>query len=159
MGPWIGFRTCGLPIPHGKAGGGEDRQGQSRVNPWPLVSFAAISERSGDSPMDLHRESSPPVKIFQHLPLISCVVQQSGPIVGGTAVFVLGSNFTPKHKIVFGETVATTIWCSREKLVCVAPPALKPGVVVLSIEGSPTGDGHGREPYHFEYKGFVMDDL
>ena len=77
-------------------------------------------------------------------PQIHRLIPASGPTHGGIEVTILGANFLPSHRCVFGDTVAasTQMW-SENTLVCVLPPAATPGPVVVGFEGVPLGMGAG----------------
>jgi hypothetical protein len=77
-------------------------------------------------------------------PQIHRLIPASGPMRGGIEVTVLGANFMPSHRVLFGDSVAasTQMW-SENTLVCVLPPSATPGPVVVGFEGVPLG-GPGR---------------
>jgi uncharacterized protein len=77
-------------------------------------------------------------------PQIHRLIPASGPTHGGIEVTVLGANFLPTHRCVFGDTVATStqMW-SENTLVCLLPPSACPGPVVVSFEGIPLAVGGG----------------
>lgn len=80
-------------------------------------------------------------------------------MLGGIKITVLGRNFTPQHRCVFGETVsAWTNFHSDSALTCSVPPGAKPGKVLVTFEGFPVvaggggaGTGDGQEFQWFEY--------
>ncbi|KAF8315831.1 hypothetical protein DL93DRAFT_2078545 [Clavulina sp. PMI_390] len=80
-------------------------------------------------------------------PQIHRLIPSSGPTHGGIEVTVLGSNFMPTLRCVFGDTVAasTQMW-SETTLVCLLPPSATPGPVVVSFEGMPLAVGGGAGP-------------
>ena len=77
-------------------------------------------------------------------PQIHRLIPSSGPTHGGVEVTVLGANFLPTHRCVFGDAVATStqMW-SENTLVCLLPPSAAPGPVVVSFEGIPLNVGGG----------------
>ncbi len=77
-------------------------------------------------------------------PQIHRLIPSSGPTHGGIEVTVLGANFLPTHRCVFGDAVATStqMW-SENTLVCLLPPSAAPGPVVVSFEGIPLNVGGG----------------
>lgn len=93
-------------------------------------------------------------------PQIHRLIPASGPTHGGIEVTVLGANFLPAHRCVFGDTVAasTQMW-SESTLVCLLPPSATPGPVVVSFEGIPLGviggvsgtgaDGRGLQLFNY----------
>lgn len=77
-------------------------------------------------------------------PQIHRLIPASGPTHGGIEVTILGANFLPTHRCVFGDTVATStqMW-AENTLVCLLPPSACPGPVVVSFEGIPLAVGGG----------------
>lgn len=86
----------------------------------------------------INQPSSEPTPPPPPPPQIHRLIPASGPTHGGIEVTVLGANFMPSHRCVFGDTVAasTQMW-SENTLVCVLPPAATPGPVVVGFEGIP----------------------
>lgn len=76
-------------------------------------------------------------------PHIHRLIPASGPTHGGIEVTVLGINFLPTHRCVFGDTPASTNMWSDTTLVCVLPPSATPGPVVVGFEGLPLDVGGG----------------
>jgi large repetitive protein len=56
-------------------------------------------------------------------PAVDSLSQGSGPAAGGTALTILGSNFTPTSTVLFGTTPATAVtYLSPEELTVTSPP-------------------------------------
>jgi len=78
-------------------------------------------------------------------PQIISITPNSGPLNGGTEVIILGTNFWPSHKCVFGDTIAKTMWWNDGTLRCIVPSSTIPGPVLVTIEGHPLTVGGGKD--------------
>ena len=76
-------------------------------------------------------------------PTISSIVPNSGPVAGGTAVVITGTDFTGATTFTFGGTVATCTVDSATQITCTTPPhAAGPvDVVVTTPSGTATSTG------------------
>jgi len=90
-----------------------------------------------------------PQSLQLQLPTIHRLIPNNGPIHGGIEVTVLGANFHPSIQLncVFGDVVASSTqrW-SDNTLVCILPPRVTPGVVVVWFEGFPKADDSMASP-------------
>lgn len=96
-------------------------------------------------------------------PQVQVVIPSSGPLDGGIEATVLGANFDHSHKCVFGDNVAdTTLWNSGA-LTCIVPRGVRPGPVLVTIEGHPLVVGGGRGATHapvwFHYQDSRENDM
>lgn len=73
----------------------------------------------------------------QNMPLLERLVPAQGPTYGGVEVTVLGSGFSRDLTCLFGEHAASTVYWNPNTLVCVLPPAVTPGPVVVSFKEHP----------------------
>jgi len=108
----------------------------------PLFSALTFQPAPPDGP-----PTAPPPQIHRLIPA-------SGPTHGGIEVTVLGINFLPTHRCVFGDTAASTQMWSDSTLVCVLPPSATPGPVVVSFEGVALAvggapDGRGLQLFNY----------
>ncbi|ORZ13726.1 hypothetical protein BCR42DRAFT_453057 [Absidia repens] len=72
------------------------------------------------------------------LPRLHRLIPSEGPIYGGSEVTVLGSNFYEGLTCLFGENPAIPTHCwSANTLLCILPPALSAGPVVVSFKEHP----------------------
>lgn len=105
--------------------------------------------------------------VAESVPSIFHLAPSSGSILGGTEVIVLGENFDPSRRVVFGETVAVTQWWSAGALRCIAPPSAIAGRVAVSIEGFAArigggpgvGGADGQQLQWFKYEDSRTSDL
>ena len=68
------------------------------------------------------------------------LVPAEGPRVGGTEVTCVGDGFRRGHEVMFGDVAAiTTTYVNDRLVVCLAPPAVQAGVVVVRFR-------HERQP-------------
>lgn len=76
---------------------------------------------------------SPPV--MDQAPIITKVIPAEGPTSGGIEITVLGENFVNGLQCVFGDTPSTLtrVW-AKSTLVCLLPPTIRPGPVVVSLQ-------------------------
>ncbi|ORY92060.1 hypothetical protein BCR43DRAFT_497727 [Syncephalastrum racemosum] len=81
--------------------------------------------------------SSAPEQQPQPQPRVSRLVPAQGPTYGGVEITILGSNFYRGLTCLFGDRPATTLCWSPSTLVCVLPPALQAGPVVVSFKEHP----------------------
>lgn len=73
-----------------------------------------------------------------NLPRLHRLIPSEGPIYGGSEVTVLGSNFYEGLTCLFGENPATPTHCwSTNTLLCILPPAVTAGPVVVSFKEHP----------------------
>ncbi len=71
-------------------------------------------------------------------PVLSSVAPSSGPVAGGTAVTLTGTNFAAGATVTFGGAIATSVTvASASSITCVAPAgAMGPAsVVVTNVDG------------------------
>lgn len=92
-------------------------------------------------------------------PRILGVFENHGPLPGRNVVTIVGENFAPHHRCMFGPNVAWTNFRACDTLLCSVPPALAPGKVILTIEGFPIIVGGGvdgasdeQDLQRYEYK-------
>ncbi|KAI9361039.1 hypothetical protein BD770DRAFT_32572 [Pilaira anomala] len=80
--------------------------------------------------------SSPPTSIER--PLLQRLIPNEGPTFGGIEVTVLGSGFRSGLTCMFGDVAASsTHYWSPNTLVCILPPAVEAGTVVVSFKEHP----------------------
>lgn len=73
-----------------------------------------------------------------NLPRLHRLIPSEGPIYGGSEVTVLGSNFYEGLTCLFGENPAIPTHCwSTNTLLCILPPAVTAGPVVVSFKEHP----------------------
>ncbi|KAF7722324.1 SPT3 Dosage dependent suppressor of Ty-induced promoter mutations-like protein [Apophysomyces ossiformis] len=71
-------------------------------------------------------------------PQLQRLIPSEGPTYGGIEVTILGCGFRPGLTCLFGEVAAaTTHYWSPNTLVCILPPAVDPGAVVVSFKEFP----------------------
>ncbi|CAG8583034.1 2206_t:CDS:2 [Ambispora leptoticha] len=89
--------------------------------------------------------ANPPVSMFPDstingysVPRISRLIPPNGPTRGGIEVTILGTNFFDGLTCMFGESPAipTQYW-GDSTLVCILPPAINPGPVIMSFKEFP----------------------
>ncbi|KAI8096829.1 uncharacterized protein BX664DRAFT_291996 [Halteromyces radiatus] len=72
------------------------------------------------------------------VPRLHRLIPSEGPIYGGSEVTVLGSNFYEGLTCLFGENPAIPTHCwSANTLLCILPPAVSAGPVVVSFKEHP----------------------
>jgi hypothetical protein len=89
-------------------------------------------------------------------PTISTALPSSGPIAGGTAVAITGTNFLSGLKVFFGATECTSVVVqSVTEATCVAPAGATAGAVTVTVTNSagsqPTGIVSGSLNSGFTY--------
>ncbi|KAI5480848.1 putative membrane-bound transcriptional activator [Pseudohyphozyma bogoriensis] len=86
-------------------------------------------------------------------PKITRLIPAEGPTTGGIEVTILGENFVENLTVVFGDSAAvpTHFWSSNT-LVCILPPAVSAGPVVVGIKGVPLTVEQGAGLQLFTYK-------
>ena len=90
----------------------------------------------------------------QRQPLIRKVTPAEGPTTGGIEVTCLGEGFVSSSKALFGNVMATTVTVWGDgALVCLLPPAARPGLVNITIHGSnaPTTNAAHQNRVPFKY--------
>jgi hypothetical protein len=104
---------------------------------------ASQTTSDGDSAVD-SAPSDPVSSRDVPRPRISAVIPESGPMLGGIKITVLGQNFTPQHQCVFGQSICTwtTFW-NEGALTCLLPSSPAPRRVIVSIHGFPISVGGG----------------
>lgn len=95
----------------------------------------------------------------QPAPAIASIAPDSGPVTGGTAVTITGTNLTAASAVKFGSTSATGFTVDSEtQITAIAPPSTKVGsvdVTVTTLAGtSPTVNSD-----RFAYEGCVVPKL
>ena len=95
------------------------------------------------------RMAAPPPQPPANPPTINKVFPAEGLVAGGTAVALLGSNFTPGIVILFGDRTATIQRVESGYIECMIPPAASPGVVEVSI--ADVTRNPGTQPVLFNY--------
>lgn len=88
-------------------------------------------------PPSLPAQPQPQPQQPQPQPRVSRLVPAQGPIYGGVEITILGSNFYRGLTCLFGDRPATTLCWSPSTLVCVLPPAMQAGPVVVSFKEHP----------------------
>ena len=88
----------------------------------------------------------------QLFPYIEFIAPSSGSTLGGTWVYVIGTNFRPDHQILFGGVLGKTVYWSETALRCQAPPSEKPVSVAISISGIPLEAGGAPGDTRFTYE-------
>ena len=98
-------------------------------------------------------------------PRIESIAPISGSILGGTWINVIGTDFRPDHKIIFGGVHAQeTIYRSKTAMRCLSPPSAEamPASVPITVLGAPLfvggGVGDARLPM-FTYEDAVEHEL
>jgi hypothetical protein len=100
--------------------------------------------------------------IAEAIPLIEKVIPTEGPLyvllpitltfrsTGGIEVTVLGSEFSAKNRVLFGETeaIATNFW-GPKTLLCILPPSMVPCTIPVTIKDV---DNDAQTPIMFTYK-------
>lgn len=82
-------------------------------------------------------------------PTVTQVAPATGPIDGGTAVVITGTNFDPAAQVLFGGVPATGVSGTATSLNATSPAGAVPGVVPLSVR-NPDGQ-QGSAPGGFTY--------
>ena len=124
------------------------------VNPSPLrpgeqpsapTSSTTASQTSSDSDSAVDSAPNNPESSRDvPQPRISAVIPESGSVLGGIKITVLGQNFTPQHQCVFGQSVCTwTAFWNEGALTCLLPSSAVPRRVIVSIHGFPISVGGG----------------
>ncbi|KAI7883033.1 hypothetical protein K492DRAFT_54620 [Lichtheimia hyalospora FSU 10163] len=96
----------------------------------PTPTATAIVPSSYISPSLLHHQQ----QSTRPSPQLDRLVPAHGPTYGGSEVTILGSGFYRGITCLFGEHAATTIYWNSNTLVCILPPAVQPGPVVVSFK-------------------------
>ena len=114
---------------------------QGPCNPTPsAASLLSPSQPLGDDAISdsAHTPTTPldPLVVAQ-APHIDHINPESGPVTGGTKVIILGANFHPELRCVFGGVLAPKTWVSNTAYECQSPPKPTPGQVEVSFEGVP----------------------
>ncbi|KAL0076034.1 hypothetical protein J3Q64DRAFT_1643310 [Phycomyces blakesleeanus] len=79
-----------------------------------------------------------PTPILNDRPQLQRLIPNEGPTYGGIEVTILGSGFRPGLTCLFGDAAASsTHYWSPNTLVCILPPAVEPGTVVVSFKEYP----------------------
>ncbi|KAI4161531.1 MAG: hypothetical protein LQ342_004815 [Letrouitia transgressa] len=73
----------------------------------------------------------------QMQPRILKMTPNKGPMAGGIEVTCLGRNLNPNLQIMFGDAVAMASFWGDSSIVCIAPPAVRPGAVPVTIRSHP----------------------
>jgi hypothetical protein len=68
-------------------------------------------------------------------PSILTVIPAEGPVAGGTTVAIIGTNFVPGIAIMFGDRPAKLQRIDPTFIQCTSPPAVRAGIVDVSIQG------------------------
>ena len=90
----------------------------------------------------------------QKTPVIRKVTPSDGPTAGGIEVTCLGEGFVAGSKVLFGDVMATTttVW-SDAALVCLLPPAARPGFVKVTVYNpdalTTNQSSHERVPFKY----------
>lgn len=80
----------------------------------------------------------PPPASSPEQPLLQRLIPNEGPTYGGIEVTLLGSGFRSGLTCMFGDVAASsTHYWSPNTLVCILPPAVNPGTVVVSFKEHP----------------------
>jgi hypothetical protein len=75
------------------------------------------------------------------VPTLTTVAPATGPLAGGTAVTLTGTNFTGSTGVLFGTRAATSVVVvSATSITCVSPAGVTPGVVVGVTVQNPNGN-------------------
>ncbi|KAI9029581.1 hypothetical protein CLU79DRAFT_786808, partial [Phycomyces nitens] len=103
------------------------------------ISSAKIQPNSIISPMVTESvHTIPPAPILNDRPQLQRLIPNEGPTYGGIEVTILGSGFRPGLTCLFGDAAASsTHYWSPNTLVCILPPAVEPGTVVVSFKEYP----------------------
>ncbi|CAO3598942.1 unnamed protein product [Absidia cylindrospora] len=73
--------------------------------------------------------------MVEQQPQMQRMIPNEGPTDGGIEVTILGTGFRPGLTCMFGDVAATNShYWSPNTLVCVLPPAIEPGAVVVSFK-------------------------
>ncbi|ORZ18594.1 hypothetical protein BCR42DRAFT_489934 [Absidia repens] len=101
------------------------------------------NENDGDTKLQLqeHPQQQSPTAclgkgvMVEHQPQMQRMIPNEGPTGGGIEVTILGTGFRPGLTCMFGDVAATNShYWSPNTLVCVLPPAIEPGAVVVSFK-------------------------
>ncbi|KAL1919037.1 uncharacterized protein VTP21DRAFT_2418 [Calcarisporiella thermophila] len=86
-------------------------------------------------------------------PVISKLIPDEGPLLGGIEVTILGSGFYQGLTCLFGETpsFSTQIW-GPGTIVCLLPPSPMPGPVIVSFKEHPLTLADTSQSLFFTYK-------
>ncbi|KAI7867388.1 hypothetical protein BDF14DRAFT_1803290 [Spinellus fusiger] len=68
------------------------------------------------------------------VPHLERIVPNQGPTYGGIEITLLGSGFSRHLTCLFGEQVATTVYCNSNTIVCILPPIVTPGPVTVTFQ-------------------------
>ena len=104
---------------------------------------------SGTPPVTDDTAASNPSQL---VPYIESIAPSSGSTLGGTWVYVIGTNFRPDNQILFGGVLGKTVYWSETALRCQAPPSEKPVSVAISISGIPLEAGGVPGDTRFTYE-------
>ena len=129
----------------------------THMDPLSVIRRGLVPETVGDATT----ESG-----LNHLiPCIESIAPISGSILGGTWINVIGTDFRPDHKILFGGVHAQeTIYRSKTAMRCLSPPSAEamPASVPITVLGAPLfvggGVGDARLPM-FTYEDAVEHEL
>ena len=67
-------------------------------------------------------------------PVVTSIAPASGPIAGGTAVVIRGTNFTGTTKVLFGTTPASSFTVNyASQITAVSPPSATAGVQAITV--------------------------
>ena len=107
---------------------------QSRA-PSPTGPIGQNTQSMVPRPAQAYNVAGPQAQPFPRAPVINKIVPAEGPIAGGIEVTCLGSGFFNGLEVVFGNSPATTTtYWGETTLVCLLPPADRPGVVPVTFK-------------------------
>lgn len=104
---------------------------------WPGVEYF-LSATDGVNTATHGRAEYPHEVVVDDRPMVTAASPTSGPIVGGTAVVLSGTNFQAGASVTFGGAVASNVQVGSEsQITCVTPPhvPLTVDVVVTNPNG------------------------
>jgi hypothetical protein len=93
-------------------------------------------------------------------PTISRVIPNTGPVTGGIEIALIGSHFLPSSRCIFGSEAVSVTWQGEDSLVCILPPARKPGLVPVTVSaGGPNTDCNDDTSLLFTYQDNLYKEL
>ena len=92
-------------------------------------------DRDGDRPERTERE--PGERVYLHAsPTVTGVSPNGGPLAGGTAVTITGTNFATGATVKFGSTAASNVVVVNSTTITATTPAGSAGAVTVTVTNS-----------------------
>eukprot|EP00824_Muranothrix_gubernata_P008912 TRINITY_DN2148_c0_g1_i1.p1 TRINITY_DN2148_c0_g1~~TRINITY_DN2148_c0_g1_i1.p1 ORF type:complete len:1639 (+),score=352.12 TRINITY_DN2148_c0_g1_i1:139-5055(+) len=94
-------------------------------------------------------------------PMVYEIDPAIGPTAGGTKVYIIGSNFnnTGKIKCKFGSIVVPGTFINVNNILCVSPPAEKPGYVPLQLSMYEDEFSSGENVKYLYYENTILNSI